>query len=96
MISLSKPLEHLHSRFLQQVPVSNSFVKLTLAERHHFHTVHAVQVFILLHHLYPGYLRNWFVYAEAHTGHGGRNKHCLFVPQINTLIGKNGFSIMEL
>ena len=29
--------------------------------------------------------------AEAHTGHGGRNKHRLFIPQINTLIGKNGF-----
>ena len=34
---------------------------------------------------------NWFVYAEAHTGHGGRNKHRLFIPQINTSIGKNGF-----
>ena len=68
MVSLSKPLERLHSRFLQQVPVSNSFVKLTLAERR-FHT--AVQVFRVLHHLCPGYLRNWFVHAEAHTGHGG-------------------------
>ena len=46
MVSLSKPLEHLHSRFLQ-VPASNSFDKLTLGERHHFHTV--VQVFKVLH-----------------------------------------------
>ena len=31
------------------------------------------------------------VCAEAHTGHGGRNKHRLFIPQTNTSIGKNGF-----
>ena len=24
-------------------------------------------------------------------GHGGQNKHCLFLPQIDTLIRKNGF-----
>ena len=87
MVSLSKPLECLHSRFLQQVPVSNSFIKLT--EQCHFHT--AVQVFRVLHHLCPEYLRNWFVYVKAHKGHGGRNKPCLFIPQINTSIGKNGF-----
>ena len=88
------PLEHLHSHFLQQVSTSNSFVKLTLAEQHRFHT--AVQVFKVLHHLCLGYLRNWFVYAEAYTGHSGRNKHRLFIPQINTSIGKTSFSIMEL
>ena len=89
MVSLSKPLERLRSCFLQRVPVSNSFVKLTLAKRRSFHT--AVQAFGVLHHLCPGYLRNWFVYAEAHTGHGGQNKCHLFIPQINTSIGKNGF-----
>ena len=89
MVSLSKPLERLHSRFLQWVPVSKSFFKLTLAKWYHFHT--AVQDFRVLYHLCPGYLRNWFVYAEAHTGHSGRNKHCLFIPQINTSIGKNEF-----
>ena len=31
------------------------------------------------------------MYAEAHTGHGGRNKHRLFIPQINTLIRKMDF-----
>ena len=59
--------------FLQQVPASNSFIKLTLAERRHFYT--AVQAFKLLHYFSPGYLRNWFVYAEAYTGHSGWNKH---------------------
>ena len=59
-----------------------------MAERRRFYT--AVQVLRVLHHLCPGYLRNWFVYAEAHTGHGGQNKHNFF-PQINTSIGKNGF-----
>ena len=32
MVSLSKPLECLHSRVLQRVLVSNSFVKLTLTK----------------------------------------------------------------
>ena len=41
-------------------------VKLTLAEQRRFHTT--VLVFRVLHHLWPGYFRNWFVYAEAHTG----------------------------
>ena len=31
------------------------------------------------------------MYAEPYTGHSGQNKHHLFIPQINTLIGKNGF-----
>ena len=31
-VLLSKPLERLHSRFLQQVPDCNSFVKVILAE----------------------------------------------------------------
>ena len=72
-------------RQISHFAYTNSFVKLTLAERRRFHT--AVQVFRVLHHLCPGYLRNWFVYAEAHTGHGGRNKHRLFIPQINISIG---------
>ena len=33
----------------------------------------------------------WFVFAEAYTAHSGRNKCRLFIPQINTFIGKNGF-----
>ena len=53
-VSLSNPLERLHSCILQQVPNCNSFVKLTLAECRHFHTV--VQVFKVLYQLYPGYL----------------------------------------
>ena len=62
---------------------------LTLAEQCRFHT--AAQVFKVLHHLCLGYLRKWSVHAQAYTGHGGRNKHHLFIPQINTSIGKNGF-----
>ena len=46
------------------------------------------------------------MYPEEHTGHGGRNKHCLLIPHgknghtghggrnkycLFTLIGKNGF-----
>ena len=93
-VSLSKPLECLHSHFLRQVPDCNSFVKVTLAERRRFHT--AVQVFKVLYQLCPGYLRDWFVFAEAHTGHSGRNNCRLFIPQINTSIGKNDFFIVEL
>ena len=63
-----------------------------MAEQCHFHT--AVQVFKVLHHLCPGYLRNWFVYAEAYSG---QNKHhfCLFLKLILRLV-KMDFSIMEL
>ena len=88
-VSLSKPLERLHSRFLQQIPDCHSFVRVTLSERRRFHT--AVQVFKVLYQLCPGYLNDWFVFAEAYTGHSGRNKFRLFIPQINTSIGKNGF-----
>ena len=35
------------------------------------------------------------MYAEAYTGHGEQNKHCLSIPQINTLIGKNGFFLSQ-
>ena len=82
-------MERLHSRFLRQIPDCNSFVKVTLTERRRFHT--AVQVFKVLYQLCPGYLKDWFVFAEAYTGHSGRNKCRLFIPQINTSIGKNGF-----
>ena len=34
-------------------------------------------------------------YAEACTEHNGRNKYCLFIPQINTSVGKNEFPIMH-
>ena len=47
-VSLSKPLECLHSRFLQGVSVCNTFVKLTLVERRRFHT--AVQLFMTFVH----------------------------------------------
>ena len=49
---------------MQRVPVSNSFVKLKLAEQRCFHTT--VQVFRVLHHLCLGYLKNWFVYCNVH------------------------------
>ena len=84
-VSLSKPLEYLHSRFFTTSSRFNSFVKVTLAERRRFHT--AVQVFKVLYQLCPRYLRDWFVFAEAYTGHSGQNKCRLFIPQINTSIG---------
>ena len=68
--------------YLRQVPDCNSFVKVTLAERCRFHT--AVQVFKVLYQLCPWYSKDWFVFAEAYTGH-------LFVPQLNNSIGKNVF-----
>ena len=50
-ITLSKPLESLHSRFLHQVSDCNSFVKVTLTKRCCFHT--AVQIFKVLYQLCP-------------------------------------------
>ena len=69
--------------------MSSSFVKLTLMERHRFHI--AVQVFKVIHRLCPAYLRDWFVYTEVYTGRSGRNKHRLYIPQLHTTVGKNGF-----
>ena len=80
-VSLSKPLERLHSHFLQQVPDYNFFVKVTLAERRRFHT--AVQVFKVLYQLCPGYLKDWLVFAETYTGHSGQNKYRLFILKID-------------
>ena len=80
--------KYLHSRFLQQVPVSNSFIKVTMTEHRRFHI--AVQVFKILHQFCPRHLKDWFVSAEAYTGRSGRNKFRVFVPRINTSIGKNG------
>ena len=68
-VLLSKPLEHLHSHFLQGISTCSPFVKLTLVERHHFHT--AVQVFKVVHQLCPLYLRDWFMNAEAYAGCSG-------------------------
>ena len=58
--------------------------------------LHNLVIFKALYQLCPGYPRDWFVFAEAYTGHSGRNKCHLFIPQINTSIGKNGFFIVEL
>ena len=87
--AISKPLERLHSRFLRNISVSSSFVKLTLMERHRFHI--AVQVFKVIHRLCPAFLRDWFVYTEVYTGRSGCKKHRLYIPQIHITVGKNGF-----
>ena len=83
---LSKHLEHFHSRILQGLSDCSSFVKLTLMERCRFHTV--VQVFKVLHPLFPRYLHDWFVFAETITGRQDWNKHRLDVPQIFSSVGK--------
>ena len=66
-VTFSKPLGCLHSHFLQNVPVCNSFVKVTLFGRCRFHI--AIQVFKILYQLCPGYLKDWFVFTETYTGH---------------------------
>ena len=63
-----------------------SFVKATLVERHHFHTL--VQVYKILHFLVPTYLQNMFVFSRAVTGHAGRNSHRLFIPRMRTTYGQ--------
>ena len=88
-VLLTKHLEHIHSDFLKGISACSSYVKLTLAERRRFHT--AVQVFKVLHHLFPRYLKDWFVSTEAYTGRTGRNKHQLYVLQIHSSIGKSSF-----
>jgi len=58
-------------------------------ERRRFHT--AVQVFRVIHKFFPTYLRDRFINAAAYTGRSGRNKDRLFISQVNTNFGKNGF-----
>ena len=64
-------------------------------ERCRFHT--AVQVYKAFHDLCPQYLRNWFIYAEAHTGHivVEISTVCLY-HKLAHLLGKIVFSIVEL
>ena len=91
-VSIILQLASIYIRTLQQLPYCNSFVRVTLTERRCFHT--AVQVFKVLYQHCPGYLKDWFVFAEAYiyiqdTVHG-QNTHRSFISQINTSIGKNG------
>ena len=57
-----------------------SFVKATLAERRHFHTI--VQVYKILHLLVP--IQDMFMFSDTLTGHVGRNSHRLFIPKMRT------------
>ena len=58
------------------------FVKVTLAERHQFHTI--VQVYKILHHLVPTYLQDTFMFAKDFTRFAGRNRYRLFIPRMKT------------
>ena len=78
LVTFSKPLERLHSRFLQHVPVCNPFVKVTLSECCRFYI--AIQVCIK---------DIWFVFTETYTRHSGQNKFRLFVPQIHTSLNRH-------
>ena len=62
------------------------FVKVMLAEHHHFHTI--VQVYKILHQLVPVYLQDMFTCSEEVTGYVGRNSHRLFIPRCGLLMDK--------
>ena len=63
-----------------------SFVKVTLAQCRHFHTI--IQVFKILHNFVPVYLRDMFKFSVDVTGHVGRNSHRLFIPRMRTTYGQ--------
>ena len=69
-----KPLECLYSCFLQQVIGSNSFIKLTLSECCCFHSAGQFSKF---------YITFVWIFEKLVCVCRGRNKHCLFIPQIN-------------
>ena len=84
--SLSKSLERIHARFVSYMSDDASFVKVTLAQRRHFHTI--IQVFKILHNFVPVYLRDMFKFSVDVTGHVGRNSHRLFIPRMRTTYGQ--------
>ena len=83
---LSKSMERIHARFVGHMSGALSFVKATLAERRHFHTI--VQVYKILHLLVPTYLQDMFMFSDTLTGHAGRNSHRLFIPRMRTSYGQ--------
>ena len=62
------------------------FVKVTLTEHCHFHTI--VQVYKILNHLVPAFLWDTFVLTKDITGFVGRNSHRLFIPRMWTTYGQ--------
>ena len=79
-------MEHIDARFAGHMSDVLSFVKATLAERRHFHTI--VQVYKILHLLVPTYLQDMFMFSDTLTGHAGRNSHRLFIPRMRTSYGQ--------
>ena len=79
-------MERIHARFVGHMSGALSFVKATLAERRHFHTI--VQVYKILHLLVPTYLQDMFMFSDTLTGHAGRNSHRLFIPRMRTSYGQ--------
>ena len=78
-------MEHIHAKFVGHMSDVLSFVKATLAECHHFHTI--VQVYLVLRLLVPTYLQDMFMFSDTLTGHAGRNSHRLFIPRVRTTYG---------
>ena len=79
-------MERIHARFISHMSNNVGFVKVTLAERRHFHTI--VQVHKILHQLVPVYLQDVLIFSENVTGYVGRNSHHLFIPRMWTTYGQ--------
>ena len=62
------------------------FVKVTLTEHRHFHTI--VQVYKILHPPVPTYLQDMVMFSGNVTGYIGRNSHRLFIPRMRTTYGQ--------
>ena len=56
---LSKSMERIHARFVSHMSNDTGFVKVTLTERCHFHTI--VQVYKILHHTYLAFICSSFL-----------------------------------
>ena len=70
------------------------FIKVTLAECCKFHTI--VQVYKILNHLVPAYLRDTFMLSKDVTGFVGRNSHHLLIPRIWTTYGQKSLFYRKL
>ena len=78
-------MERIHARFVSHMSNDVGFVKVTLTEHHHFHTI--VQVYKILRQLVPVNLQDMFTFSENVTGCVGRNAHRLFIPRMRTTYG---------
>ncbi len=85
-ITLLKPLDSLHNRFLKSILSSSEILpSLCLINRRKYHII--IQSFKIVKGLCPSYLSNSLSFSSTITGRISKNKYLVFVPSM----GRNSF-----